>query len=447
VKWCLVLVIFGSVFSAAAAAVPCRLKLKDGTLLEGRVTIDPKSGLVLTNGTVGQTNLSLSAINSARFNADATAAASTVSSNATGPLPGGWTNQDIGPVAIPGSVKLENGRFTISSSGTRIWLQQPDEFHFVYRSFTGNGQLIAQITNMEAAIAGIMFRQTLEPNSEFVMEAATLANDGMIFRTRRDPRHRELVRSEGDWQNRDEVRPPCWLKLTRREKRFTAYESLDDGISWQAVYESPNEWGRTIFAGLLVAGGSSNTLKSASFANVLIEDETDTMNAQSNKLFNVEAVLTDGSILHARSVTADESKIRIGFAKTNYVVSIYSVSRLVYRPVPDRLKGELASGRKGVLLKNGDFFEGELRSADRNQVKLSSILFGTRSFPTDRVTAVVLAESSERPASYRLRTLDGSLIRAKSLAPGSDSVVADELRLGALAIPLDDLLEIETIRK
>ena len=362
-------------------------------------------------------------------------------------MPAGWTNQDIGPVAIPGSVKLENGRFTISSSGTRIWLQQPDEFHFVYRSFTGNGQLIAQITNMEAAIAGIMFRQTLEPNSEFVMEAATLANDGMIFRTRRDPRHRELVRNEGDWQNRDEVRPPCWLKLTRREKRFTAYESLDDGISWQAVYESPNEWGRTIFAGLLVAGGSSNTLKSASFANVLVEDETDTMNAQSNKLFNVEAVLTDGSILHARSVTADESKIRIGFAKTNYVVSIYSVSRLVYRPVPDRLKGELASGRKGVLLKNGDFFEGELRSADRNQVKLSSILFGTRSFPTDRVTAVVLAESSERPASYRLRTLDGSLIRAKSLAPGSDSVVADELRLGALAIPLDDLLEIETIRK
>jgi len=337
--------------------------------------------------------------------------------------------------------------FTIGSSGTRLWLPQPDECHYVYRSFSGNGQMVAQVTNMEAAIAGIMFRQSLEPNSEFVMEAATLANDGMIVRTRRDPRHRELVRSEGDWQNRDEVKPPCWLKLTRRDKRFTAYESLDEGISWQAIYDSPNEWGRPIFAGLMVVGGSSNALKSASFNSVLIEDEVDTLSTESNKMFVVEVVLTDGSILHARSVTADESKVKIGFTKTNYVVSIYAVSRLVYRPIPDRLKRELATGRKGVLLKNGDFFEGELRSADTNRVKLSSILFGARSFPTDRVTAVAIAESTERPAAWRVRTVDGSMIRAKSLVPRVGSVVADELRLGALAIPLEELLEIDTIRK
>src|SRR5437899_8073150 len=99
VKWCLVLVIFGSVFSAAAAPVPCRLKLKDGTLLEGKVTIDPKSGLVLTNGTGGQTNISLSAINSARFNADAAAAASTVSSTSNGPMHSSWTYMYNGAVA------------------------------------------------------------------------------------------------------------------------------------------------------------------------------------------------------------------------------------------------------------------------------------------------------------------------------------------------------------
>ena len=441
------MIVFGSALAATAAPVPVRLKLKDGTALEGEVTIDVKTGLVFSNSTVGLTNIAFSALDSAQFNAAASAAASIISSNATGSLPIGWTNQDIGPVAIPGSVTLENGMFTISGSGTRIWLPQPDELHFLYRSFSGNGQMVAQVTNMEAAIAGIMFRQSLDPNSEFVMEAATLANDGMIVRTRRDPRHRELVRSEGDWQNRDEVRPPCWLKLTRREKRFTAYESLDEGISWQAIYDSPNEWGRSIFAGLMVLGGSSNALKSASFASVLIEDETDTMNAESNKMFVVEVALTDGSVLHARSVSADESKVRIGFAKTNYVASIYAVSRLVYWPVPERLKRELATGRRGVLLKNGDFFEGELRSADKYQVKVSSILFGSRSFPTDRVTAVAIAESSARPAAYQVRTQDGSLIRAKSLSPGPDSIVADELRLGALAIPLEELMEIEASRK
>lgn len=439
--------VLGSAISALAASAPGRLKLKDGSLLEGEVTVDSKSDLVFSNATAGVTNISFNALDSAQFNAAASASASTISSNATGGLPLGWTNQDIGPVAIPGSMKLDNGIFTISSSGTRLWLPQADEFHYVYRSFSGNGQMVAQVTNMEAAIAGIMFRQSLEPDSEFVVEAATLANDGMIVRTRRDPRHRELVRSQGDWQNRDEVKPPCWLKLTRRDKRFTAYESLDEGISWQAIYDSPNEWGRTIFAGLMVVGGTSNALKSASFANALIEDETDTMNVESNKMFNVEVVLTGGSVLHARSVTADESKVKIAFTKTNYVVSIYAVSRLVYRPIPDRLKRELVTGRKGVLLKNGDFFEGDLRSADKYQVKLSSILFGARSFPTDRVTAVAIAESSERPAAYRVRTLDGSLIRAKSVAAGQEAVVADELRLGALAIPLEELMEIEAIRK
>jgi len=157
--------------------------------------------------------------------------------------------------------------------------------------------------------------------------------------------------------------------------------------------------------------------------------------------------LTDGSILHARSVTADESKVKIAFAKTNYIASIYAVSRLAYRPIPDRLRRELATGRKGVLLKNGDFFEGELRSADKYQVKLSSILFGARSFPTDRVTAVIIAELSERPAAYKVRTRDASMVRAKSLAAGQDALVADELRLGALSIPLDELMEIEAIRK
>ena len=95
------------------------------------------------------------------------------------------------------------------------------------------------------------------------------------------------------------------------------------------------------------------------------------------------------------------------------------------------------------LLKSGDFFEGDLLSLDTNQVKLSSVLFGSRNFPADRLLAVTLGEPTEAPARYRVRTEDGSVIRAKSLTAGYDCIIAEELRLGKLTLGLDQLLQIE----
>ena len=85
----------------------------------------------------------------------------------------------------------------------------------------------------------------------------------------------------------------------------------------------------------------------------------------------------------------------------------------------------------------------DLLSLDTNQVKLSSVLFGSRNFPADRLLAVTLGEPTEAPARYRVRTEDGSVIRAKSLTAGYDCIIAEELRLGKLTLGLDQLLQIE----
>src|SRR5205085_8356155 len=133
-------------------------------------------------------------------------------------------------------------------------------------------------------------------------------------------------------------------------------ESLDDGITWQAIYpDIPNDWEHTIYAGLFVVGAPGKPPAHASFSDVVVEDETDTMGGATNKSRRVQVALMDGSLLSAGAVSADESKIRIGFGNSNYVASVYAVARLVYRPVPERLKRELRPGRKGVLLKSGDF--------------------------------------------------------------------------------------------
>jgi hypothetical protein len=288
-----------------------------------------------------------------------------------------------------------------------------------------------------------MFRASLDPYSLFALEAITPGPEGMIFRSRREPAHRELTHSQGDWLNHEEIKAPCWLKLVRNERRIRAFKSEDEGLTWQPIYDSPFEWSRNIYAGLVVMGGETNVLKKATFSDVVIEDEADERAKSRSTPSKVQVFLNDGSVLAAESVSADQTKMKIGFANTTNSASIYAIGRLIFRPVPDRLKRELTPVRKGVLLNSGDFFEGDLRLIDKEHVQVASILFGPRNFPTEKVLAITLSASIELPAKYLIRTQDGSIVRARNIAAGSNSIVAEELKLGPLELPLSQLAEIE----
>src|SRR5207247_5368135 len=145
----------------------------------------------------------------------------------------------------------------------------------------------------------IMFRPSLDATSQFILQAATTGPEGLVFRTRRDAAHRELVHSQGDWLNHEDIKPPCWVKILRKEKRFLALKSDDDGITWQPIYDSPTEWERTIFAGIFVMGGESNALKKATFSDVLIEDEIDDRAKSTRIASKPQVFLNDGSALAA----------------------------------------------------------------------------------------------------------------------------------------------------
>jgi len=423
-------------------AASVQLTLKDGTTLEGEATLQPKSTLVFSNASVGTTNIDLVALRSARFHLDTSLAATSTVEAVTLPKP--WTNADIGPVTMRGSVSWNDERVDVSGSGTNFWLPQADEFHFVFRPFAGNGHITAQITNSEAAIAGIMLRETLDPEAEFASQAASLGPEGLIFRCRRDRRYRELIHAEGESNNQPDIRPPCWLKLIRRDKYISVCQSVDDGLSWQIIHQTANTWDRNIYAGLFVVGGATNSLKTATFVNVQVQDESDGRKQATNGLSRIRVILNDGSALMTRQLSADQTKIRFRFGSSNVVGSVLSVSRIEFDTVPKRLQGELSGRRKGVLLKTGDFFEGELSSLNRSEVKLSSVLFGSRTFPGERVLGVTVSTTLPSAAPMTVRTLDGSLILAKSITSGPDLLLVEEPRFGLLAVSLAELASIET---
>ena len=82
---------------------------------------------------------------------------------ATG-LPSPWLATNIGNPAVGGSVAYSSGTFTIKGAGSDI-SGSADQFHFAYRTLTGNGEIIARVASLQNgnawAKAGVMVASTL----------------------------------------------------------------------------------------------------------------------------------------------------------------------------------------------------------------------------------------------------------------------------------------------
>jgi hypothetical protein len=78
--------------------------------------------------------------------------------------------------------------------------------------------------------------------------------------------------------------------------------------------------------------------------------------------------LSDFSVKFRRAGGLEES------AKLNQVAAI------LLQPVPDTRRERIEASQRGVLLRGGDFFEGEFSRLDMGQATLSSVLFGLKKF-------------------------------------------------------------------
>ena len=121
------------------------------------------------------------------------------SSSSSGPLPSPWQDQDIGSVGLKGSAEYDyaSKSFKLIGSGADIW-GRADAFHFAYQTLNGNGTIVARVAGMTKtnswAKAGVMIRETLNPDSKHAMVAVTAGN-GVAFQRRRS--NRRYQRSHG----------------------------------------------------------------------------------------------------------------------------------------------------------------------------------------------------------------------------------------------------------
>jgi hypothetical protein len=127
-------------------------------------------------------------------------------------------------------------------------------------------------------------------------------------------------------------------------------------------------------------------------------------------------LLRSGSLIACNLHQLDETSVKLGRDR-EYVLPTNHVAQILYKPMTEEMIESMDPARTGVLLANGDFFDGKIDRYRDGYIHVNSVLFGVRRYAIgDHVVAAVLAEASPVDAKVIIRLRDGSEFRGKSLA-------------------------------
>jgi len=147
----------------------------------------------------------------------------------------------------------------------------------------------------------------------------------------------------------------------------------------------------------------------------------------------------NGSFVACAVERATETSLRASGLLKAAPVSTLNVARIVFQPISKVMEARMQAGRPGVLLAKGDFVDGDFRGFDGQRIKLSSILFGTRSYDVKKeAVAVVMRDVSANPALFEVKLRDGSVLCPSSVRIQPGQLTLQDSVAGALKIPLGE---------
>ena len=150
---------------------------------------------------------------------------------------------------------------------------------------------------------------------------------------------------------------------------------------------------------------------------------------------------TDGSFVAGAVTTGDDSAF--AFRGGAFSLSRLRVGVVLFQHVTPKRLSALAAGRRGVLLRNGDFVDGEFHSFTNGVLKVSSVLFGIRSLnATFEVAALAVRPVVPITTEFEVRLQDGSVVLARSLQFTGGQVQFQELAWQRLKLSPENLSEI-----
>ena len=146
----------------------------------------------------------------------------------------------------------------------------------------------------------------------------------------------------------------------------------------------------------------------------------------------------DGSFIPVQVEKMDDEKVYY----SNVAIVRPNVSTVFFRPLSVVEVNKMNNKPAGVLLMNGDFVEGELRSMDQNEVVVSSVLFGLKKYkPYEEAIALVLRPASKTIVRHHFKLSDNSLMFAKKFGVKGSQITLSEGPFKGRVIPLTQVVE------
>ena len=226
-------------------------------------------------------------------------------------VPAPWGNSDVGAVGAAGSVCYSNGTFEVEASGADIW-GAVDEFHYVYQTLTGDGEIIARVVSQENttgwAKAGVMMRNTLNANSATVHIGM---NPNPNFRGISYSMQHRAFAGQAMTVSGNNLGPvsvgsyPYYVRLVRQGNTFTGYASATNG-NWTLLGSRTISMNSTIYVGLAttsvrdgilgtsvydnvqVLGGSAGAGSAAKSPDLPLDSESEALNSETLPATNTE---------------------------------------------------------------------------------------------------------------------------------------------------------------
>lgn len=351
---------------------------------------------------------------------------------AGGLLPQGWSEAEVGGPHAAGGTRVEGRSFVVRGAGAGMG-GQGDSFHFVYRRVRGDSEIVARVSSIQyshpEARSGLMMRERLAGHARHVTLGMTAWRGGAF-----QARHFEARPSQVAAQS--EMRPWHWVKLRRRGAEISGYKSRD-GRQWVLIETAHVPMPEEICVGLVVASAREDVVNWTTFDHV----------REAPKLmredFTPQIELMGGSVIVGRPSFADTEAVGFvnppGWAR----LPTPAVTRLLYAPLSSDLWWKTQASRPGVWVRNGDYFDGDFQGISGDRVRMSSVLYGLRTFDVDdEVVAVVLRSRAVTEPKVELLGVDGSVLLASAMWFADGDVVLKEPALGEVRVPAIQIAEL-----
>lgn len=153
-------------------------------------------------------------------------------------------------------------------------------------------------------------------------------------------------------------------------------------------------------------------------------------------------VLSQGTVIARDVHSADETTVRFSASSKDPGMSTVNVARIILQTLSRSALEKIERGRAGLLLHNNDFIDGNFQSMDGQRVKVSSVLFGLRSFDRSRVRAILLRPVEPVPVHFEVKARDGSLYRADRFVVQAGGISFGDPCLAGLKVAGGDLVEV-----